>query len=101
MCSQSSSFYVCIVLASVAPTLNPSQDQSPPKRDLKVSDPNVRNLSLAELHLAPSSVLLLRFEDERLNGRLHPSAERAITFYVHCRIERSRTIGLFRPFSSH
>lgn len=44
-------------------------DQSPPKRDLLVSDPNVRNLSLVELQLAPSSVLLLRFTDESLNGR--------------------------------
>ncbi|KAF7296656.1 UBX domain-containing protein [Mycena chlorophos] len=35
----------------------------PPKRDLKVSDTTVRDLSLAELHLAPASVLLLRFED--------------------------------------
>ncbi|KAJ7037759.1 hypothetical protein C8F04DRAFT_1091447 [Mycena alexandri] len=35
----------------------------PPKRDLKVSDPSVRDLTLAELYLAPSSVLLLRFED--------------------------------------
>ncbi|KAH7912311.1 hypothetical protein BJ138DRAFT_1100361 [Hygrophoropsis aurantiaca] len=42
--------------------------QSPPKRDLKVSDPKVRDLTLAELQLAPSSVLLLRFEDESLNG---------------------------------
>ncbi|KAG6890892.1 hypothetical protein C0995_000849 [Termitomyces sp. Mi166 len=42
--------------------------QSPPKRDLKVSDPQVRDLSLAQLRLAPSSVLLLRFEDESLNG---------------------------------
>ncbi|KAG7089654.1 hypothetical protein E1B28_011315 [Marasmius oreades] len=41
----------------------------PPRQDLKVSDVNVRNLSLAELQLAPSSVLLLRFEDESLNGR--------------------------------
>lgn len=41
--------------------------QSPPKRDLKVSDLNVRDLSLAELQLCPSSVLLLRFEDESLN----------------------------------
>ncbi|KXN84564.1 Tether containing UBX domain for GLUT4 [Leucoagaricus sp. SymC.cos] len=41
--------------------------QSPPKRDLKVSDPNVRGLSLSELQLAPASVLLLRFEDESLN----------------------------------
>ncbi|KAM6504388.1 hypothetical protein JOM56_001331 [Amanita muscaria] len=41
--------------------------QSPPKRDLKVSDPNVRDLSLSELQLSPSSVLLLRFESEELN----------------------------------
>lgn len=47
--------------------------QSPPKRDLKVSDPKVRDLTLAELHLAPSSVLLLRFEDEALNGSNVPA----------------------------
>ncbi|KAJ7644417.1 hypothetical protein FB45DRAFT_1053183 [Roridomyces roridus] len=35
----------------------------PPKRDLKVSDLAVRDLTLSELSLAPSSVLLLRFED--------------------------------------
>ncbi|KAK7064712.1 hypothetical protein R3P38DRAFT_2826091 [Favolaschia claudopus] len=35
----------------------------PPKRDLKVSDPAVRDLTLSDLNLAPSSVLLLRFED--------------------------------------
>ena len=40
----------------------------PPKRDLKVSDPKVRDLTLFELQLAPSSVLLLRFEDESLNS---------------------------------
>lgn len=39
----------------------------PPKRDLKVSDPKVRDLSLTQLQLAPSSILLLRFEDEALN----------------------------------
>lgn len=43
-------------------------DQSPPKSDLKVSDPKVRDLTLSELQLAPSSVLLLRFEDESLNS---------------------------------
>ncbi|KAL9714318.1 hypothetical protein Ac2012v2_002631 [Leucoagaricus gongylophorus] len=41
--------------------------QSPPKRDLKVSDPTVKGLSLSELLLAPASVLLLRFEDDNLN----------------------------------
>jgi len=47
--------------------------QTPPKRDLKVSDPNVRDLTLAELSLAPSSVLLVRFEDESLNGSEVPA----------------------------
>lgn len=41
--------------------------QSPPKRDFKISDPKIRDQSLAQLLLAPSSVLLLRFEDEVLN----------------------------------
>ncbi|KAG5643783.1 hypothetical protein DXG03_009662 [Asterophora parasitica] len=47
--------------------------QSPPKRDLKVSDPKVRDLSLAQLLLAPSSILLLRFEDESFNGSNVPA----------------------------
>lgn len=41
--------------------------QTPPKRELKVSDPNVRDLSLFDLQLAPSSVLHLKFEDDSLN----------------------------------
>ncbi|KAI0833759.1 hypothetical protein BC628DRAFT_1345173 [Trametes gibbosa] len=42
--------------------------QSPPKRELRVSDPKVRDLSLVELDLAPSSILLLKFlDDESLN----------------------------------
>jgi len=40
----------------------------PPNRDLKVSDLRVRDLTLTELHLTPSSVLLLRFEDDSLNS---------------------------------
>lgn len=43
-------------------------DQSPPKRELKVSDLSVRDLSLSQLHLAPSSILYVRFEDDSLNG---------------------------------
>lgn len=43
------------------------EDQSPPRRDLKVSDPAVRDVTLGELQLAPSSILLLRFDDEKLN----------------------------------
>ena len=40
---------------------------NPPPRDLKVSDPEVRDLTLTKLELAPSSVLLLRFVDNVLN----------------------------------
>jgi len=47
--------------------------QSLPKREFKVSDPQVRDLTLAELQLAPSSVLLLRFEDDSLNGTTFPA----------------------------
>ncbi|KAK7454560.1 hypothetical protein VKT23_011312 [Stygiomarasmius scandens] len=45
----------------------------PPRRELKVSDTKVRDLTLADLHLAPSAVLLLRFEDEKLNGSTVPA----------------------------
>ncbi|KAI0324679.1 hypothetical protein GY45DRAFT_1331299 [Cubamyces sp. BRFM 1775] len=47
--------------------------QSPPKREYKVSDPKVRDLSLAELDLAPSSLLLLKFEDDSLNHQDVPA----------------------------
>ncbi|CCM04684.1 uncharacterized protein FIBRA_06870 [Fibroporia radiculosa] len=43
------------------------EDQTPPKREFKVSDPEVRDLSLTELQLSPSSVLLLNFLDDALN----------------------------------
>ena len=43
----------------------------PPKRDLKVSDPGVRDLTLSDLYLAPSSVLLLRFEDATQEKRAY------------------------------
>ena len=45
-------------------------DQTPPKRELKVSDPKVRDQTLFELQLAPSSVLHLKFEDDTLNRKL-------------------------------
>ncbi|PIL32171.1 hypothetical protein GSI_05416 [Ganoderma sinense ZZ0214-1] len=47
--------------------------QSPPKREYKVSDPAVRNLSLAELDFAPSSLLMLQFEDPTLNHQNIPA----------------------------
>ncbi|KAF8274822.1 hypothetical protein EI94DRAFT_1561231 [Lactarius quietus] len=45
---------------------------NPPPRDLKVSDPKVRDRTLVELGLAPSSVLLLRFVDDALNRSFLP-----------------------------
>ncbi|THV02762.1 hypothetical protein K435DRAFT_817491 [Dendrothele bispora CBS 962.96] len=45
----------------------------PPRRELKVSDTKVKDLMLADLGLAPSAVLLLRFEDEKLNGTTVPA----------------------------
>jgi hypothetical protein len=72
--SPSSSFYVWLFLYVRGDSLRFFSDQ-PPNRDLKVSDLKVRDLTLTELHLSPSSMLLLRFEDESLNSgnclRLH------------------------------
>lgn len=42
-------------------------DQTPPPRELKVSDPKVRDLSLLQLQLAPTAVLYVKFLDESLN----------------------------------
>lgn len=49
-------------------------DQTPPRRELKVSDPAVRDKTLFQLQLAPSSVLMLSFFEESLNR---------MSFYKH------------------
>lgn len=59
--------FVCTSLRDDLKSSNFILYQSPPKREFKLSDPKVRDLSLAELQLAPSSVLLVRFEDDSLN----------------------------------
>jgi len=41
--------------------------QTPPPRELKVSDPKVRDLSLLQLELVPTAVLHIKFLDEALN----------------------------------
>jgi len=41
--------------------------QTPPPRELKVSDPEVRDLSLLQLQLVPTAVLYVKFLDESLN----------------------------------
>ncbi|KAL5485767.1 hypothetical protein ACEPAI_6808 [Sanghuangporus weigelae] len=38
--------------------------ETPPRRDLKVSDPNVKDKTLFDLHLAPRSILHFRFLDD-------------------------------------
>jgi hypothetical protein len=85
--SLSNSYYVCIATSSlIAPSslsfsIHPSGfsivlqlttetiyiASNPPPRDLKVSDPAVRDLTLGELGLAPSSILHLRFVEDGLN----------------------------------
>ena len=42
-------------------------DDTPPRRELKVSDPTVRDKSLFDLQLAPQSVLMFQFLEEELN----------------------------------
>lgn len=75
MSSQSSLYYVScsqrpVLFATRRLTIHCGEDQSPPKREYKVSDPAVRNLSLAELDFAPSSLLMLQFEAADLNRML-------------------------------
>ena len=64
LCAFRSTFFFCNQKKKLKKLL---QASNPPPRDLKVSDPDVRDLTLAELGLAPSSVLLLRFVDDELN----------------------------------
>lgn len=45
-------------------------DQAP-RRELKVSDPAVKVQTLAELQLAPSSVLLVKFQTEAYNSMFY------------------------------
>jgi len=64
----SNSFFVSEggAVSDFVPTLF-AKDQTPPRRELKVSDPSVRDLTLYQLQLSPSSVLMLSFFDEALN----------------------------------
>lgn len=55
----------------------------PPKRELKVSDPDVKPKTLAQLDLAPSSMLLIRFQTDTYNGMVPvvcfgPSADHSL-----------------------
>jgi tether containing UBX domain for GLUT4 len=44
-------------------------DQSPPKREFRVSDPEIKGKTLFELQLAPSSVLQVRFLDDSIDRK--------------------------------
>lgn len=48
----------------------------PPTRELKVSDATIRDKTLIELQLAPSSVLLIRFLSDEFNSALNVSPTR-------------------------
>lgn len=67
MCNLSNSFYVS-VQHQHRPIANIPLPDQPPKRELKVSDPTIKDKSLVDLNLAPTSVLLVKFLDEKLNG---------------------------------
>ena len=53
-------------------------DQTPPKRELKVSDLKVRDQTLLQLGLSPTAVLHLKFENDDLN--------RECRFFIHYRV---------------
>jgi len=59
-------------------------DQTPPPRELKISDPKVRDLSLLQLQLVPTAVLYVKFLDESLNRGL-PSGQRIVPLSFVCR----------------
>lgn len=68
-------FVLCTSLSTMDTTkadiiqfINPSNiccsDSTPPPRDLKVSDPTVKDKTLYELGLAPASILMFRFLED-------------------------------------
>ena len=65
---------MCVELFTLSPTGTniylSRPDQTPPPRELKVSDPKVRDLSLLQLELVPTAVLHVKFLDESLNREL-------------------------------
>ena len=72
-------------------------DQTPPRKELRNSDPNVKDQSLYQLQLAPSSVLHLMFRDDSLN-RLSPSMSVSrLTFDRLPRCEPPRPSGSRGP----
>lgn len=71
MRNPSSSSYVCGGVIPLCPreieVHSCYADQTPPPRELKVSDPKIRDLSLLQLQLVPTAVLHVKFIDESLN----------------------------------
>lgn len=65
---------MCVILAALSfagtDVYLYGPDQTPPPRELKVSDPKVRDLSLLQLQLVPTAVLYIKFLDESLNREL-------------------------------
>lgn len=73
----------------------PRLDQTPPPRELKVSDPKVRDLSLLQLELVPTAVLYVKFFDESLNRELS-SKQPMVPLSSVCRQQRSGPHHSFR-----
>jgi len=70
-------------------------DQTPPPRELKVSDPKVRDLSLLQLELVPTAVLHIKFFDESFNREL-PSKQPIVPLSSVCRQQRTGPHRSFR-----
>lgn len=45
----------------------PIVDQTPPRREFKLTDPKIGSKSLLDLQLTPSSLFYIKFTDETLN----------------------------------
>jgi len=72
------SYFVCFLISRPLDihthriTSSPQEDL-PPRTELKVSDPQVKPLSLGELALSPSSVLFIKFQTEAYNSECNGS----------------------------
>ena len=66
-CLKAGNLGIYIVIQRPISNITANLDQTPPHRELKVSDPNVKDKTLLDLQLAPASVLMFRFLDEAVD----------------------------------
>jgi len=91
--NQTNLYFVCFTISSLF-LLWIAIVQTPPRREFKVSDPNVRDLSLAQLSLAPSSILYLNFLDAEFNDTSlrAPLSEEILQFAQDLSIPQSEPV---------